>query len=117
MGSGKSLFDCEKFGLHNSDHSTSLDLLETQEMEAKNSSSKAVIEILTISDLLYTKVPNIYKKKLELSNIKLQQKNKPPKEIDILSIKKIITFLVSIIVHVAFPKMEVWFQQVMASLS
>ncbi|CAJ0917680.1 20228_t:CDS:2 [Entrophospora sp. SA101] len=58
MGSGKSLFDCEKFGLHNSDHSTSLDLLETQEMEAKNSSSKAVIEILTISDLLYTKVPS-----------------------------------------------------------
>nr|CAG8610540.1 1366_t:CDS:2 [Entrophospora candida] len=77
MGSGKSLFDCEKFGLHNSDHSTSFDLLETQEMEAKNSSSKAVIEILTISDLLYTKVPSpfvlkvflkMYKKKLEDTN-------------------------------------------------
>jgi hypothetical protein len=228
MGSGKSLFDCEKFGLHNNDHSTSLELLgkwlltvaksenieykekvltnilnpalqiikETQEMEARNSSSKAVVEISAISDLLYTKVPSpfvlnvflkmhkikledtnsfslneqsktfgqnmaktlwnsrtmlleqknkikmpdsldeyynvlppfltcffdgmltdIYKKKLELSNIKLQQKNKPPKEIDILSIKKIITFLVSIIVHIAFPKMEVWFPQVMASLS
>nr|CAG8567802.1 13504_t:CDS:2 [Entrophospora candida] len=50
---------------------------ETQEMEAKNSSSKAVIEILTISDLLYTKVPSpfvlkvflkMYKKKLEDTN-------------------------------------------------
>ncbi|CAJ0756043.1 2633_t:CDS:2 [Entrophospora sp. SA101] len=196
MGSGKPLFDCEKFGLHNNDHSTSLDLLgkwlltvaksenieykekvlmnilnpalqiikETQEMEAKNSSSKAVIEISTISDLLYTKVPSpfvlkvflkMHKINLEDTNsfslneqsktfgqnmakalwnsrtMLLEQKNKikmpdsldeyynalPPFLTYILSIKKIITFLVSIIVHITFPKMEVWFPQVMASLS
>ncbi|CAJ0839416.1 6353_t:CDS:2 [Entrophospora sp. SA101] len=109
MGSGKPLFDCEKFGLHNNDHSTSLDLLgkwlltvaksenieykekvlmnilnpalqiikETQEMEAKNSSSKAVIEISTISDLLYTKVPSpfVLKVFLKMHKINLEDTN------------------------------------------
>jgi hypothetical protein len=59
----------------------------------------------------------IYRKKLKVSNIKLQKKNKKQKELDTLTIRKITTFFVSIIVHITFPYMGVWFPNVLASLS
>ncbi|RHZ51571.1 hypothetical protein Glove_476g74 [Diversispora epigaea] len=62
-------------------------------------------------------IKEIFEKKLYLSNIKLKSRKNPLKLLNNQKILKIVTFMVSILVGITFPKLRVWFTQILASLS
>ncbi|PKC55471.1 hypothetical protein RhiirA1_475553 [Rhizophagus irregularis] len=60
---------------------------------------------------------DILKKKLEISNRKSKSRNKLLKQFDEQQLIKIVTFFVSVLIGIAFPYLQVWFTQVLSSLS
>jgi hypothetical protein len=60
---------------------------------------------------------NIFEKKLKISNRTLKSRKKPLKQLNEKQIMKIVTFLVSVLIGITFPGLQVWFTQVLASLS
>ncbi len=62
-------------------------------------------------------ISEIFQKKLINLNYKRKQREKPLKQLDNEHITKCVTFIISLIVSMAFPYLGVWFTQVMASMS
>ncbi|CAB4434457.1 unnamed protein product [Rhizophagus irregularis] len=60
---------------------------------------------------------DILKKKLEISNRKSKSRNKLLKQFDEQQLIKIVTFFVSVLIGIAFSYLQVWFTQVLSSLS
>src|SRR6185436_2969486 len=57
-------------------------------------------------------IKEIFEKKLYLSNIKLKSRKNSLKPLNNQKILKIVTFMVSILVGITFPKLRVWFTQI-----
>ncbi|RHZ83717.1 hypothetical protein Glove_88g39 [Diversispora epigaea] len=62
-------------------------------------------------------ISEIFQKKLIILNKKRKQRNKPLKQLDNEHITKCVTFIISLIVGMTFPNLDVWFTQIMASIS
>ncbi|RHZ48801.1 hypothetical protein Glove_541g10 [Diversispora epigaea] len=62
-------------------------------------------------------ISEIFKKKLVIINYKRNQCEKSLKVLDEEHIIKCVTFIISLIISMAFPNLGVWFTQVMASMS
>ena len=59
----------------------------------------------------------IFKKKLKISNAQLKSRKKSPKQFNEQRVIKIATFFVSVLIGITFSGLQVWFTQVLASLS
>src|SRR5207253_8139128 len=62
-------------------------------------------------------VSELYQKKLIICNLQRKKRHKLPKNILPDQIMKIVTFITSILLSLAFPHLKVWLPQVLASFS
>ncbi|RHZ81047.1 hypothetical protein Glove_126g4 [Diversispora epigaea] len=72
---------------------------------------------LYLTNFFENLIKEIFEKKIHLSNIRSKYRKKPLKQLNNKKILKIVTFITSILVGITFPKLKVWFNQVLASLS
>ncbi|GES96424.1 hypothetical protein GLOIN_2v1482460 [Rhizophagus clarus] len=70
-----------------------------------------------LNDFFYGMVDEIYQKRMKICNIKRKKNNKLPKITIPEETIKIVTFITSILLNLAFPHLKVWLPRILASFS